>query len=704
MASFSTPERRSCTSAGRITAKLLLSFLALSPVAAAPDPLPPLQLPIVPGDISTPGPVIGGGNGHSGGVIEGEHTFTLRHILHHGTYQYPQLLRRMDIHQNTLVVTEDDPVVQARPSFSASSRAHPIQRLADRSVDTMENYLFSYRAGIPTTFAADAWTTDVIPQPNVTDKTTLLTLARIAANAYIQSGGTEDWVDVGHPYNVTDDFGWEGDGLRGHIFADENNKTVIIGLKGTSPAVFDGAETTTNDKVNDNLLFSCCCARVSYWWKTVCDCFSGTAFTCDTICLKNSLSAENRYYRASLNLYYNVTAVYPDAQIWVVGHSLGGAISSLLGQTYGLPVVTFEAPGDAMAAERLGLPSPHGEAKQSPEIGVFHFGHTADPIYMGTCNGPTSVCSIGGYAMESRCHTGMECVYDVVSDRGWRMGLGYHRIQTVIKDVIEKYEEVPVCSYEPGCMDCFNWNFVKGNETHTTTKTAEPTSTSTTTCKTPGWWGCLDKTTTTTTSTSSVTTSVPVTTTAPPETTATATTTCTHRGMFGNCLDPSPVPTGTTETCSHYNFWGNCADAPPMTATSTSTTEVLEPTSTSPETCSHYNFWGNCADAPPTTATLTTSTTEVLEPTSTLSITPAPEPTSKTPGKDEDCLTPGRIWGCWDNPTSTTSTSTSTSLCTEFPKHSNVPGDGSGEWKCLRRALGGWGWCIEWGRAVKIEL
>jgi putative lipase involved disintegration of autophagic bodies len=100
----------------------------------------------------------------------------------------------------------------------------------------------------------------------------------------------------------------------------------------------------------------------------------------------------------------------------VVGHSLGGSLASLLGATFGVPVVAFEAPGEKLAASRLHLPSPVNIHRAilsdnllttnriQPSLHhITHVYHTADVVAMGTCTGVTSVCGIGGYAMESQC-------------------------------------------------------------------------------------------------------------------------------------------------------------------------------------------------------------------------------------------------------------------------------------------------------------
>ncbi|KAJ2975502.1 hypothetical protein NQ176_g5486 [Zarea fungicola] len=260
----------------------------------------------------------------------------------------------------------------------------------------------------------------------------------------------------------------------------------------------------------------------------------------------------------------------------------------------------------------LGPGRGHGQQAGVPP-GTYHFGHTADPVYMGSCNGVTASCSFAGYALETQCHTGYECVYDVVADKGWRVGIGTHKIRSVISDVLLKYDEVPKCVKTPKCRDCGQWKMYESNGTETTTtpvtSTSTRTRTRTSTCKTPGWWGCLDETTDPATPPP---TSAPITT--------TTTSTCKTPGWFG-CKDKTtptaePTPTTTTTSCeSPGRFWG-CNDptdvtsivtstptmtitTPPVTANPTATTTSTAPTSTTAPgkgKCLRRNWIGLCKE------------------------------------------------------------------------------------------------------------
>lgn len=557
---------------------------------------------------------------------------SLRHILHHGTYDHPTLHRRKDVistEDQIWLSAEDDFSAEHLPPLRARSEATRIQRLADRRPSVVDPLVaLSREQGYVSVLSPEAWTLDDIPSPNITDRDTIISLAYMSANAYVEHTTDGEWSEVGDPFNRSADFGWESDGLRGHIFADETNSTVVIGLKGTSMAVFDGEGTTTNDKENDNLFFSCCCAQQGPWlWHQVCDCATGT-YSCNNTCVVQALRRENRYYQAGRELYSNVTAMYPDSNIWITGHSLGGAVGAMLGLTYGVPVVTYEAVPEALPVARLGLPVPPGGDPNAPPqtrefTGAYHFGHTADPVYIGTCNGATASCSYGGYAMESACHTGRECVYDVVADKGWRVGIGTHKIRSVINDVILKYDTVPECKFTPECRDCSNWKFYESNgtESTTTTTTSSATSTQTShtrteTCATPGWWGCLDETTTgppTTTSSSTTTTTTSTcktpgwfgcndktttttTTSSSSSSTTTSSTTCKTPGWFG-CNDSATTPAKTSAATSEPTITGPSVTttrpvpAPTKLPTSASST-VAEHTPT--PSCTARNWFGVC--------------------------------------------------------------------------------------------------------------
>lgn len=346
-------------------------------------------------------------------------------------------------------------------------------------------------------------------------------------------------------------------------------------------------------------------------WKQVCDCMS-SQYVCNSTCVVKALHKKSHYYYAVNDLYRNVTERYPNTDVWLTGHSLGGVVSSLLGLTYGRPVMTYEAYPDALAASRLGLPVPPGYstgAHQSrANVPIYHYGHTADPVFMGVCNYASSLCTLSGYAFESICHTGSRCVYDTVEDLGWRVAVSTHSILNVIKDVLEKYDEVPSCVERTDCTDCYNWKFFESNGTESTTSksstsTTSRTRTRTETCKTPGWWGCLDESTTTDSTTTTTTTS-------------SSTTTCETPGWFG-CKDSTTTTSTTTTTSS-------ASPAPTVTTTS-------QPTSTT--TCETPGWFG-CNDP--------TTTSSTMPKTGQSSQTPAPSPTSTPPLRRKHCVS--RHW------------------------------------------------------------
>ena len=596
---------RLCPSAGKMVSQILLPLFAISSSAAAWSfgqdllPLAPWRSQEQAASKSTPT----------------KHEFTLRHVYGRDTYEDPDFYRRSDIDpskpkaglsRRSLV---DSEAVEEEEDFvgpyTVSSLSTKIYRLLDRKISDIEPLLSAARwHGAPPELPESAWTLDDLPAPNATDRETVINFALMAANAYNEDRSDPEWENSRAPFNHSAKYGWKGDSLRGHVYTDSKNDTIVLAIKGTSPAVFDGAETTTNDKENDNLFFGCCCGQGGqYLWLKVCDCMS-SAYTCNQTCLVKALREKNRYYSAAIELYGNVTELYPDANVWLTGHSLGGSVASLLGLTFGIPTITFEAPGEALPAARLGLPVPPGNsvgAHQRREYtGAYHFGHTADPIFMGTCNSATSACTLGFYSMESQCHTGYRCVWDTVGDKKWRVSARTHSVRSCIKDVYRAYDTLPQCERDNECVDCALWNFYKSNGTERTstsssTSTAPSSTIRTATCKTPGWWGCLDESTTST---------VPL---------ITSTTTI------------------TTETCTKYGWFGGCVgETITTTITSATTMPVPTPTSSIPTTATSCTrpglFWG-CKDSPPASTSAPSS--------------------SKT-----SCVQPGHLWGCYDETSS----------------------------------------------------
>jgi len=233
-----------------------------------------------------------------------------------------------------------------------------------------------------------------------------------------------------------------------------------------------------------------CKVDFSWVFRTVCGCYS-KHFRCDNQCLTNALIQDSLFYSIGVKLLDDLRRIYPSANIWLVGHSLGGSIASLLGATYGLPAVAFEAPGEKLAAARLHLPLPppfilprpeqpspqllasqrqklwsrlpylrfpHIVQRTSPSrevsiptppsaipvpspshhpVATTHVYHTADPIPQGACTGFRSPCAQAGYALETKCHLGQSIIFDTVQRLQWKVDVRKHVIKTVVKDILE---------------------------------------------------------------------------------------------------------------------------------------------------------------------------------------------------------------------------------------------------------------------------
>ena len=141
----------------------------------------------------------------------------MRHIFHRGVYRYPNLHRRLDVRPDTPIWIDknEDSESISLSRLRVRSRGLQIQRLADRELPTIYDYLEAARyTGDAVTLSSDAWTMDEVLAPNVTDKETVLNFAIMAANDYEEHPGEGQWEDITGPFNYSQSFGWESDGLR----------------------------------------------------------------------------------------------------------------------------------------------------------------------------------------------------------------------------------------------------------------------------------------------------------------------------------------------------------------------------------------------------------------------------------------------------------------------------------------------------------
>lgn len=172
----------------------------------------------------------------------------LRNVYHQGTHSYRGLSARYDFPiQETSWLADDERVQKVSMKTTRVKTWKPKDTSA---------FLHAHRqgddVGVRQSSQEIEWDELEVDAPDVTDRETLLALSMMASKAYDAPNNSSgsDWTTGGGKWNLSESFGWVEDGIRGHIFATDDNSTIVVALKGTSAALLDDGSTSKRDKEN----------------------------------------------------------------------------------------------------------------------------------------------------------------------------------------------------------------------------------------------------------------------------------------------------------------------------------------------------------------------------------------------------------------------------------------------------------------------
>lgn len=288
-------------------------------------------------------------------------------------------------------------------------------------------------------------------------------LAKMSRNVYYKLPKSTSWLNVSLPQVF--DTSIDNDTVRSYLFTNSDRSINVIAFKGTSLPWFsftaDDIENQTiknqsncyiptNDKVNDNLYFSCCFYKHIESCK---ECMYKDENTCCKSCYKLSAKYSYNYMNIADNIVSKIKEYvdFENSLVIFTGHSLGGTLASMMGLTYNKTAVAFESPGDKHYIDLVGLGDIHSD-------NIYHFGHDADPLFIGNCG---MACSSLGYYVNTKCHVGHTCSFKSKEKLGYSESILKHRIDYIINNIIPHWEtDFPECVKVKDCVDCEDWTYI----------------------------------------------------------------------------------------------------------------------------------------------------------------------------------------------------------------------------------------------------
>lgn len=301
------------------------------------------------------------------------------------------------------------------------------------------------------------------------DYNTISDLAKMSYNVYYDINH-KSWLNT--TLNNVIDVSVSNDTVRAYLFTDDEKTNNVIAFKGTSTYWTNNnnklngmyysqnhknmcmLSTSENDKYNDNLFFSCCFYKQHSLFESCNECNNTEIYSCCSDCYKTSVRDKNNYINDITKIIDRVKSEidFNKSKIYFTGHSLGGMLASIAALLYNKTGASFETPGDL---HYIKLAYDDSSVKQNNNF--YHFGHTADPIFMGNCG---KTCSLFGYNINTMCHSGYTCLYDSKAKLGYSESIFNHRIEYIVKNIVPKFEnDMPNCTIESNCNECTDWNF-----------------------------------------------------------------------------------------------------------------------------------------------------------------------------------------------------------------------------------------------------